>query len=154
MQNRIFTGISIYVVAFLLHFVWEMWQVPFFEGMSRAAHWDALLFCTRASLGDGFITLVAFLVASFLAGWCKTGKFRFPLRGWLSFLATGLLLTIVFELLATKYLDRWQYSDLMPVLPYLEVGLVPLLQWLALPPLSLWLSLIFLRGLTVGKSQL
>ncbi len=68
-------------------------------------------------------------------------------------MATGLLLTIVFELLATKYLDRWQYSDLMPVLPYLEVGLVPLLQWLALPPLSLWLSLIFLRGLTVGRSQ-
>jgi hypothetical protein len=31
----------------------------------------------------------------------------------------------------------WVYSQLMPVLPWLRIGLTPFLQWLVVPPLAL-----------------
>ena len=32
-------------------------------------------------------------------------------------------------------LSSWTYSSLMPIIPGLGVGLVPVLQWIVLPPL-------------------
>ena len=54
------------------------------------------------------------------------------------FLGVGVVVTIIFEALATGMLERWAYNDAMPRLPVLGTGLLPLLQWLALPPLVLW----------------
>ena len=34
--------------SFLLHFVWEMWQVPFFAGMPSTSHWSGVAICTQA----------------------------------------------------------------------------------------------------------
>jgi hypothetical protein len=46
--------------------------------------------------------------------------------------------TLVLEWLATEVLDRWSYSDAMPELPVLGTGLLPVLQWILLPPLIVW----------------
>lgn len=54
------------------------------------------------------------------------------------FLGVGIAVTIIFEALATGMLEHWAYNDAMPPLPVLGTGLLPLLQWLALPPLVLW----------------
>ena len=43
------------------------------------------------------------------------------------------------ERLATGPLERWAYAERMPVIPLLEVGLSPLLQWIVVPPLIVWL---------------
>jgi hypothetical protein len=147
LKFAIYTIASIYITAFLLHFVWEMWQVPFYTDMVNADHWQALLQCTKASLGDGVITLLAYLLAIVVSGRGRLGQFKNRITGWSVFLGAGLIITIGLELVATKYLDRWQYSELMPIVPYLDVGLVPLTQWLVLPPLTLWVSWIFVRGL-------
>jgi hypothetical protein len=62
-----------------------------------------------------------------------------PTRGRVAgFVAVGLLITIVMERLATGLFARWAYADAMPVVPLLEVGLSPLLQWIVLPPLIVW----------------
>lgn len=150
LKLAIYTLASIYITAFLLHFVWEMWQVPFYADMVNAGHWQALLQCTKASLGDGVITLLAYLLACIVSGRDWQGPFKNKIAGWSVFLGAGLLITIGLELFATKYLDRWQYSELMPIVPYLDVGLVPLTQWLVLPPFTLWLSWIFVSGLRFG----
>jgi len=34
----------------------------------------------------------------------------------------------------------WAYSPLMPVIPYLNVGLVPILQWIILPPIVIFIT--------------
>ena len=47
---------------------------------------------------------------------------RGPLAG---FVAIGVLITIVMERLATGPLGRWAYTDAMPVVPVLAVGLSP-----------------------------
>lgn len=57
--------------------------------------------------------------------------------GW--FLLPGLVMTVVFEALATGPWGRWTYADTMPVLPVVGTGVAPLLQWLLLPLLVVWL---------------
>jgi hypothetical protein len=49
--------------ALLLHFVWEMLQVPFYAQMRRARHWAAVLRCTRATAGDVVITWTGYALA-------------------------------------------------------------------------------------------
>ncbi|MGQ0580040.1 MAG: hypothetical protein ACT4PQ_14185 [Betaproteobacteria bacterium] len=55
-----------------------------------------------------------------------------------TFIGVGLVATIIFETLATGVPERWAYNDAMPRLPVLGTALLPLLQWLAVPPLVLW----------------
>jgi hypothetical protein len=124
------------VFAFLLNFVWEMLQIPFFRGMTEGRHWDAVLICTQATLGDVGITLIAFWIIAWLGG--RTWPLRPSAAQIVGFTALGLIATMAFELLATKVWDLWSYSELMPVIPILEVGLIPLLQWMVLPPLIVW----------------
>ena len=38
--------------SFLLHFVWEMLQVPLYVEMANAAHWEATRVCLFATMGD------------------------------------------------------------------------------------------------------
>lgn len=130
---------NVVLFALLLNFPWEFLQVPLFAEMPAMAHWDAVLFCTRATLGDVLIALVAY--------WVVAGVRR--RRDWLrcpdakaiaGFVAVGVVITIGLEWHATVLQDRWQYGELMPTLPLLGTGLAPLLQWLLLPPLIVWLA--------------
>jgi hypothetical protein len=129
--------LNIALFAFLLNFVWEMLQIPFFRGMAQMRHWDAVLICTQATLGDAGIALAAFWTVSW-----RSGGRDWPLRPSAAqaagFAAVGIIVTIAFELLATQVWGLWSYSEEMPVIPILEVGLIPLLQWMVLPPLVIW----------------
>ncbi|MGH7366643.1 MAG: hypothetical protein ACREK9_09560 [Candidatus Rokuibacteriota bacterium] len=128
---------NIAIFAFLLNLTWEFAQVPLFAGMPSAQHWGAILVCGRATLGDVVIALVAF--------WAVAASAR--ARSWVlrptaaqitSFVAVGVVITIVMEWLATQVLGRWMYAEAMPVIPVLGVGLSPLLQWIVLPPIVVW----------------
>ena len=115
------------------------------SGMADQPHWLGVKACTQATFGDAGIALAAFWVTAFFAGnrsWIKQ-----PSRSDIAiFIAVGLVATIIFETLATGILERWTYSDAMPRLPVLGTGLLPLLQWLALPPLVLWFVLRQIGG--------
>jgi hypothetical protein len=128
---------SVLVFSFLLNLAWEVWQVPFFRGMADQPHWLGVKACSQATFGDAGITLAAFWVTAIFA---RT-------RSWImqpgrsdiaSFIGVGLAATIILETLAIGVFKRWDYSDAMPRLPILGTGLLPLLQWLVLPPLVLW----------------
>lgn len=124
----------------LLNLPWEFIQVPLFEHMADAVHWDATKACLRAALGDGLMSVAAYLVAAGLARdryWVLGGQ-----RGAIAvFLALPIVATIAIERLAISglWMQGWGYSVLMPVVPLLGVGLSPLLQWSVLPPVALWL---------------
>jgi len=129
--------VNVAIFGFLLNYPWEFLQVPFFEGMSEAPHWDAVLFCSRAALGDALIAVTAFWAVALAArsrAWLEVPTARRVL----GFMAIGLAITLVFEWLATEVWDRWQYAEAMPVLPVVGTGLLPVLQWILLPPLIVW----------------
>lgn len=120
---------------------WEFLQVPFFAGMAEREHWDGVKACVRATIGDALILLVGYWGVAML----------FRRRNWLSqpstrhliaFIAIGVVITVAIERLALTgaWFGGWLYSDQMYVVPGLQVGLSPLLQWLILPPVVVWFA--------------
>ena len=129
--------LNVAIFSFLTNFVWEMWQIPFFAATPSVPHWVGVVACTQATFGDAAISLVAF--------WCVAAFARSRL--WIldsrpsqvvGFVAVGVVITIILEALATGPLERWSYTSSMPTLPVLGTGIIPLLQWILLPPLTIW----------------
>jgi len=94
--------ISIY--AFLLNFVWELLQMPLFAEFANFQFYQVILHCTKATFGDVVISLVAF------TGACLITRSRMWIisvnkSGVVAFLTIGLVIMIVFELLATGPLN-------------------------------------------------
>lgn len=129
---------NVMVFAFLLNYPWEFLQAPLFRGMATAPHWDAVKFCTGATLGDAVIASVAFWGVAAAAG-NRRWILRPSTAQVAGFVVAGLAITLVLEQLATGPLGRWAYAEGMPVVPLLGVGLTPMLQWILLPPLVAWL---------------
>ena len=57
------------------------------------------------------------------------------IRGYLIMIMTGFVLAVSVEWVALHVFNRWQYTEHMPKLPVLNIGLIPLLQMMVLPPL-------------------
>ncbi|MAI30754.1 hypothetical protein J3362_13525 [Marinobacter sp. NFXS11] len=142
--------LMIWGVSFFLHFFWEMVQVPFFTDMTEARHLDVVWLCTRATIGDANIAIGAYAVAALISRdwfWAVSGWRRTSLS---VYLAGGLVVTIVFEYWATGEGERWNYSELMPVLSWTGTGVLPLAQWVFLPLLTvLVVEWMFLGWLTL-----
>lgn len=133
--------------ALLLNFPWEFMQTPLFDGLARMPHWEAVKGCARATLGDAVILLIAY--GSVAAVGSGRNWIMAPTRLQMTaFVLIGVSITVAIELLATRgwWYSGWSYSAAMPVLPGLHVGLVPLLQWIVLPPLAVVLARRQLRG--------
>ena len=114
-----------------------MSQMPFFEAMkfSDPMSW---LICFRASLGDGIIVLTIWVIGFLILRKTAWAEYL-NVRSILILLLSGSLIAIGIELLALKT-DRWRYSDIMPLVPLVNVGLIPLLQLLFLPWISIRLA--------------
>lgn len=125
----------------LLNLLWELGQLPLYtiwRDASPAYLAFAVLHCTAGDLVIGAAALALALVAT------RAG----PLGSWrwhtLFVVATvaGVAYTAASEWMNTSLRPAWQYSALMPTvrLGGIRIGLSPLLQWLVLPPLALYLS--------------
>jgi hypothetical protein len=126
--------IWVFLVAVLLNYLWELAQAPLYVGLER---YNAAVFwhCFVASLGDGVMVLVIVVV-----GWLSFERWDWFERpggaGYLIMLTSGLVLAVVVESVAVYILARWEYTDKMPTLPGLRIGLVPIAQMILLPVLA------------------
>ena len=137
MKRAVPVEIDLLILSFLGHFAWELLQAPLFSSLQSTGHFEGVLICLRATIGDLGIALAAFYCAAWLGGG----------RGWVSrptsgavilFLGFGLVTTIGLEFVSTEVLNRWSYGPAMPQLPMVGTGIAPLLQWLIVPTLVLW----------------
>ena len=130
-------------MAVLLNYLWELPQAPLYIGLERYDR-AVLWHCFVASLGDGIMVLVIVAV-----GWITLRRwdwFEQPgFSGYLVTFITGLTLGGSVEFVAVHILERWEYTANMPILPGLEVGLVPIVQMLLLPAL-VFHTVAFLRS--------
>jgi hypothetical protein len=125
------------VVAILatlgLHFAWEMLQAPAFIDFAGTT-WDGTVRCFAAALGDLLLATGTYVVTALLfrrAAWPVRPGWVTPAVTWI---ALGVVATIAFERFALSR-GRWSYGPDMPVI--VGVGLLPLLQWLIVPALTL-----------------
>lgn len=123
---------TIFVVAVLFNYLWELAQSPLYAGMeSFSVMW---WHCFVASLGDGLLVLLIFA-----AGWVVQHRqewFLHPgVQDYVVMFAAGLAVSISVEWVAVHLVERWTYTPRMPLVPGLNIGIVPILQMLVLPPL-------------------
>lgn len=129
-------NIVTFLVAVAINVVWEVGQSVLFAPMGGwlSGTWR----CFVAGLGDGVIVLA--IAAS---GWLffRRGDWfvRPGLAGYLFMGALGMAIAGVIEI-GARATGRWSYTDQMPLIPAMEVGLVPVLQMVILPPLVLRLA--------------
>lgn len=128
--------------GFFTSFIWEMLQMPLLD-VGSATSWESTLGCTRATFGDAGILVLAYSVVSILnrdRHWIHR-----PTSGMIgTYLLSGLGITVVIEEIATNVPTRWgwgwRYSELMPLVPGTNIGLVPVLMWIAIPLITLWFA--------------
>lgn len=124
------------VQGFLVAFLWEMLQMPFYlmDGMTA---WAVTKSCALASLGDAGIMVGAAWIADRLTGgglWRE----RLTSRPVGIFLGVGLGATAAIEWMALRTDWGWSYSQSMPTL--FGIGVVPLAMWVVVPLASLGLA--------------
>ena len=123
-------------VMLVSNLAWELAQLPLYTIWQDKPVSESLLAGLHCTLGDVVVAgaiLTAALAVTGQPGWPRIG------------FANASVVTAAFGAAATIYLERlntrvwrsWSYSELMPVIPWIEVGLLPLLQWIILPPLAL-----------------
>lgn len=114
---------------------WELAHLPLYTLWSEGtASWIAysVIHCT---LGDSLIAALSLFAAVILAGGGRFPRGRIlPVAIATAFLGAGY--TVFSEWVNTILRESWEYAPAMPIVPLLEVGLTPLLQWLVIPPLA------------------
>jgi hypothetical protein len=130
--------VNVAAFAFLLNYPWEFLQMPLYEGAATAALWPTIVMCSLATVGDAVVMTIAY--------WLTTFGVRSPTwvleprrKSVALFLLVGLIITLVLEFVAIRVPWGWTYAPSMPRLPLLGAGLTPVLQWLVLPPVVLWI---------------
>ena len=130
------------LIAFVLHLVFETSHVFLYTGYEDLSPY--LPITVWAAIGDVFYTLGIYLVFAlfkrdvlWMRNISKTDVFMLAVAGFL--LAVGIEWKALF-------LERWVYLPSMPIIPFLEVGLSPVLQMTILLPFSVYITGRFFRS--------
>lgn len=118
-------------IAFVLNWIWEVSQMYAFS-MGELSFLQKLLFCSLASVIDGIATIAIFWILQKLVA---DVNWKF----YLSAAGLGAIFAIVFEQVAFTF-NLWSYGEVMPVLPTLGTGLLPLTQLPLLVPAAIRLT--------------
>ena len=116
-------------LAFLLNFAWEVVQMPFYKGASFDI--QHIAFCSLASVADAIMVLLLYF--------CFALIYKKPL--WVQDLAFSRILILMFvggigaigAELRHIASENWAYATSMPIIPVINVGLSPVLQFMLLP---------------------
>ncbi len=99
--------------------------------------WTHILrYCTLATVIDALVTIGSYALAARLA------RNREISGGWKPYALMalfGAIWAVLFEL-AGKRLGLWSYSEMMPMVPIIKVGLLPLLQLAILMPAAMLIT--------------
>ena len=122
----------------LLSLVWELVQLPLYR-LWAEHHWERIAFAVlHCTAGDLMIAFSALLIALILTGanqprdWPKAAIVAFTI-------VLGLSYTVLSETMNLAQ-GAWSYSAWMPIVPWLNIGVAPVLQWVLVPLFSWWWS--------------
>ena len=148
-KKRIFNRFVITTIlwAFLFNVAWEILQIPLFKG--GVYEWQHILFCVLASVADVIMVLLIYFGFALIYKnilWIK----ELNIKRILLLILTGGAGAVLAELWHLS-IGTWSYADAMPMIPIVDVGLSPVLQFMILPMLIYRLS--FKMRVKKEKSQ-
>lgn len=119
-----------------LNLIWEIVQLPLYTLWRTGSIQSIAIAILHCTIGDMVIAITALISALlFLAAdnWPAHRQLRVAFLA----IAIGLIYTIYSERFNIGR-GAWAYTELMPILPWLNVGLTPVLQWLVIPSIGFW----------------
>lgn len=134
--TRFFVAMAL--LSFALHAIWEMSQMAAFKDLAGRPLLETAVRCTPATLGDVVLTFWIYSIGALAGhniGWGLQARWNVYLT--LGLLGLGHAVWIEQAAIAA---GRWSYTDAMPRLPRLDVGVWPLLQLALLTPFTIWIS--------------
>jgi hypothetical protein len=128
---------NLFLFAFLLNFVYEVWQAPYYEFYNSPSLAAKINDLTHCSFGDGVIILFSSWVVSVLVR-SRDWVLHPTLKSTVLFTSIGLLYTLAIE----TYRVNISKAYGVPVLtiPMLGMSALALIQWIVLPPFILYLA--------------
>lgn len=111
---------------------WEFAHLPFYTLWRTGSPSEIAFAALHCTGGDVLIALSAVMLALFLVGSPTWPAARSGQVTGLT-LVFGLAYTLFSEWLNIEVREAWAYSDLMPVIPIIDAGLSPVLQWIVIP---------------------
>jgi hypothetical protein len=116
---------------------WETAQLPLYTIWQTGSPGELAFAVVHCTAGDVLIAAAALMLAMALVG-----RDTWPTEAYVqvAVVATtiGVGYTLYSEWLNTAVRQSWAYAPAMPTLPLIRTGLVPVVQWLVLPPLGFW----------------
>jgi len=135
----------IFLLAVPLNLMWEVAQIRAYD-FPETSLMTGVIGCFVPSLGDGLMTLIIYWT-----GWLLFREPKWPLnpgaKGYLLMVGTGLVLAVGVEWNALYWTGSWAYDERMITIPFLGVGLLPLLQMMILPTATILLLPLFWKKL-------
>jgi hypothetical protein len=127
---------------------WEFAQLPLFTIWKTGSARDIIFAAAHCTGGDILIATASVVLALLFwgRGW-PIARHTYQRVAALTVLL-GLSYTVFSEWLNVVVRKSWAYSDLMPVVPIVNAGLSPLLQWIVVPLAAFWWAA---RVLTAGQ---
>lgn len=135
------------VLGFVLNFTWEIIQMPLYNSSSFDI--NHMAFCALGSVADAVMILFLYFGFAFI--------FKNPL--WIQHLKWQRILIVILTggigaaLSEIRHLSlgNWAYSDSMPNIPVINIGLSPVLQFMILPLIIYLLSFYSLKRMSRKK---
>ena len=149
-RRRILAFLGLIIsIGFGLNVLWEMGQMAAYVETADQPWYETLALCTRAAAGDVVILLGIYCATALAAAdsvWSLRGKWNHYAIAMVLGIGTAAL--IEHAALAD---GRWTYNKAMPLVPFLEAGLWPLLQMVILPPLTFLMAVRLSSRRWAGK---
>jgi len=141
--------IRLLVLALPLELLWEIAQFPLYT-VWHDGTWSYILYgLAHCTLGDLMILLVGYWLVALLNR-DRDWYLNTVLPNGFLFVMLGGVYTVYSEIANVRITGTWGYTDLMPIVPVVDIGAMPLLQWVLIPPVLLWL----MRMLALSPARL
>lgn len=112
--------------------IWEFAHMPLYTLWETGTHSEIVFAAIHCTGGDILIAFFAIISAIVVVGNWRRSHERRLLVATVTILF-GLAYTVFSEWLNIEVRGTWAYRDLMPVIPIINMGLSPFLQWTIVP---------------------
>lgn len=123
------------ILTVIGHLIWEIGHVPLYTIWTEGSWGEIAFAVVHCTGGDLLIAMSTLLLALFLFGsnlW--PGERAAPVLA--ATIVFGVGYTIFSEWLNITVREAWTYREIMPVIPIIDAGLTPILQWLVIPTVA------------------
>lgn len=122
-----------YILFILVaNLIWEFLHLPLYTIWTTGTAGELAFAAIHCTGGDLLIALSALLIALCIFGDENWPNVRFR-EVFVVTLILGICYTLFSEWLNIEIRESWAYSELMPVIPLINAGLSPILQWIVIP---------------------